>query len=85
MVDPSPLDTILAGIEFLIMAGIIVMLITGLAHRLRDIGQRLTNSNAKVDAKILMAENVYVTTDPTGPDAEYAATKAVSQVLKKGR
>lgn len=87
MVDPTPFETLSALVGLLAFLFVLIACIVGLSVRALRLARRFQtpNSNATIDARILVAENIHVHGDPTAPTAEYGATRNAHQSLLRRR
>lgn len=87
MVDPTLTQRLVALAFVIVFLAFVVCCIVGISIRARRFAAKLNagNSNAAIDAKILVAENVHVTNDPTIPFTPYAAVnEALEHRRRKG-
>lgn len=83
MVDPTPIETIVALVTFSAIVIVFLSLVFGLLNAVGRLTNRMTNSSADVDVRVLMAEEMHLHRDPTAPTAEYGAVNEAREHLRK--
>ena len=88
MVDPTLSETLFSAFGVIVMMVVAIVIFAGISVRLMGWGKRVANagnSNAEMNAQILMAENLHLHHDPTAPVAEYGAVNEAREMLQRRR
>lgn len=87
LIDPTPIETILAALGFAAFIAFVIACIVGLSVRAMRWAAKMNvgKLNAEIDAKIVVAENLNVSGDPTAPFSPYAAVNEAREARERRR